>query len=275
MTTDRPTGELALLRSQVAALTQLLEVHEQTSLAQAKQLEETLAELRVTAADLARSNADLEQFAYVASHDLQEPLRMVASYTQLLAQRYRHKLDADADEFIGYAVSGAERMQLLISDLLTYSRVGSRGVPPSRVSAGASLDRAIQNLGSAIAESGAQISFDSMPTVMADGAQLAQVFQNLLGNALKFRSEEPPRVHVSAEATDGAWLFRVSDNGVGIDPVYFPRLFQIFQRLHGKKVPGTGIGLATCRRIIERHRGRIWVESEPGKGTTFCFTLPR
>jgi chemotaxis family two-component system sensor kinase Cph1 len=274
MTDDRSAMDVALLRSQVAALTQLLEVHEQTAHTQAWHLEEALVELRRTTAELSRSNAELEQFAYVASHDLQEPLRMISSYTQLLAQRYRDKLDQDANDFIDYAVSGAQRMQLLISDLLTYSRVGTRGEPPAPVHARAALLQATLNLSVAIGEAGAEVTSDTLPTVRADSNQLVQVFQNLLGNALKFRGAEAPKIHVSAEPGGAGWLFRVRDNGVGIDPKYFPRLFQIFQRLHSKKVQGTGIGLATCRRIIERHGGEIWVESEAGKGSVFCFTLP-
>jgi light-regulated signal transduction histidine kinase (bacteriophytochrome) len=275
MTADGSAVELALLRSEVATLTQLLEVHEQTAHTQAWRLEAALTELQRTTAELSRSNGELEQFAYVASHDLQEPLRMISSYTQLLAQRYRDKLDQDAKDFIDYAVSGAQRMQLLINDLLAYSRVGTRGEPPEPIAAEETLRQATANLSMAIGEAGAEVTNESLPTVSADGGQLVQVFQNLIANAIKFRGAEPPRIHLSAEPTENAWLFRIRDNGVGIDPKYFSRLFQIFQRLHSKKVPGTGIGLATCRRIVERHGGKIWVESEAGKGSTFCFTLPR
>jgi PAS domain S-box-containing protein len=237
-----------------------------------KQAEELL---KRQAEELARSNADLEQFAYVASHDLQEPLRMVASYTQLLARRYRGKLDADADEFIGYAVDGATRMQALIQDLLTYSRVGTRGKEPLLTDVNAVVDRAVSDLGPAIADAHAHVTRDDLPTVRADTTQLGQVFANLIGNALKYRAEEPPRVHVSARRDGPTWVFSVRDNGIGIASQHTDRIFVIFQRLHASgKYPGTGLGLAICKRIVERHGGRIWVESEVGKGSTFFFTLP-
>ena len=237
-----------------------------------KRAEEVLAQ---QAKELARSNADLEQFAYVASHDLQEPLRMVASFTQLLAKRYGGKLDADADEFIGYAVDGVRRMQDLISDLLDYSRVGMRGKEFVPTNCEAVLQAALTNLKVALEETNALVTHDPLPTVRADGMQLCQLFQNLIGNALKFRGPAPPRIHVSAQAADYEWRFSVRDNGSGIDPQHAERIFVIFQRLHSAaEYPGTGIGLAISKKIAERHGGRMWVESEPGKGATFFFTLP-
>ncbi len=231
--------------------------------------------LRRTMADLERSNKELEQFAYVASHDLQEPLRMVSSYTQLLAQRYQDQLDQDAHEFISYAVDGAERMQRLINDLLAYSRVGARGSPFEATDTERVLDQALANLAAAREESGATITHGPLPTVVVDEAQLLQVLQNLLANSIKFRTETSPKIHVGAERRDGEWLFSVRDNGIGIDPQYHDRIFVIFQRLHPPhRYSGTGIGLALCKRIVERHGGRIWVESELGAGATFYFTIP-
>jgi PAS domain S-box-containing protein len=231
--------------------------------------------LKQTLAELARSNTELEQFAYVASHDLQEPLRMVASYTQLLARRYKGRLDADADEFIGYAVDGATRMQGLINDLLAYSRVGTRGKPFELTNCDDVFDQAVANLRVAIEENGAVVTHERLPTIMADGPQMVQLFQNLIGNALKFHSDKRPEVHIEARQNDAQWLFSVRDNGIGIAPEYYERIFVIFQRLHGRgEYPGTGIGLAVCKRIVERHKGRIWVDSEVGKGSTFHFTIP-
>jgi PAS domain S-box-containing protein len=233
-------------------------------------------ELRQHADELARSNEELQQFAYVASHDLQEPLRMVASYTQLLARRYRGKLDADADEFIGYAVDGVNRMQRLIQDLLTYSRVGTRGREFKPCEAGPVVQRAVENLRTMLEETGGEVTVGELPAVQGDETQLLQLFQNLVANALKFHGETPPRVEVAAEPQGReGWRFTVKDNGLGIDPQYFERIFIIFQRLHGREeYPGTGIGLAICKKIVERHGGRIGVESRPGKGSTFWFTLP-
>jgi len=226
--------------------------------------------------ELERSNAELQQFAHVASHDLQEPLRMVASYTQLLEKRYKDKLDADAGEFIAYAVDGAKRMQNLIQGLLSYSRVGSRAKPLQPTECESVFEQALANLKLTIDESGAEVTHDPLPRVMADETQLIQLFQNLLANAIKFRDEKQPRIHVSAKEDTNECLFSVSDNGIGISPEYFDRIFVIFQRLHGREeYPGTGIGLSVCKRIVERHGGRIWVESQPGEGSTFCFTIPK
>jgi PAS domain S-box-containing protein len=224
---------------------------------------------------LARSNSDLERFAYVASHDLQEPLRMVGSYVQLLAKRYRGRLDADADDFIGFAVEGAQRMHRMIEELLTYSRVNTRGVELSTVSAQVSLDAALASLKLAVEEAGATVTGSTLPLVKADPTQLESVFANLVGNAIKFRGIDRPRVQIGARREDGEWIFMVRDNGIGIDPQYFDRIFVLFQRLHGRgEYPGSGMGLAIAKRIVERHRGRMWVESELARGATFYFTLP-
>ena len=232
-------------------------------------------DLKEKTEELARSNRDLEQFAYVASHDLQEPLRMVASYVQLLARRYRGKLDSDADEFIGFAVDGATHMWKLINDLLTYSRVGMRGKELKPTDCEMVLNQALNNLKVAIDEKGAVVTYDPLPIVMADSPQLGQLFQNLIGNAIKFQGNEAPRIHISASRNGDGWTFSVHDNGMGISPEYSERIFIIFQRLHSRKeYPGTGIGLAISKKIVERHGGRIWVESEVGKGATFYFTLP-
>ena len=241
-------------------------------LAERKRMEVTLRE---KTEKLARSNEDLEQFAYVASHDLQEPLRMVASYVQLLARRYEGELDADANDFIHFAVDGAVRMRRLINDLLTYSRVGTQGKELSPTDSGAALAQSVNDLKVTIEESGTLVTHDPLPTVMADLPQLGQLFQNLIGNAIKFRGNEPPRVHISASHNGSGWIFSVRDNGIGIAPEYSERIFIIFQRLHSRQeYAGTGIGLAICKKIVERHGGHIWVESEVGKGATFYFSLP-
>lgn len=227
------------------------------------------------AAELERSNAELEQFAYVASHDLQEPLRMITSYSQLLERRYRDKLEGDALEFIDYVVDGAKRMQELINDLLAYSRVGTRGREPEPVDMESVYQRVLSNLQFAIEEQHAQMSHAPLPRVMGDGLQLLQLMQNLISNAIKFHGDAAPKVHVSAEIQNQDALFCVSDEGIGLEPQYAERIFQVFQRLHGKsKYPGTGIGLAICKKIVERHGGRIWVESQPENGSKFYFTLP-
>ena len=227
------------------------------------------------ARELARSNTELEQFAYIASHDLQEPLRMVASYTQLLARRYTDRLDSDANEFIGYAVDGASRMQKLLNDLLMYSRVGTRGKSLEPTDCGVILQQSLQNLKIVVEEAGALVTHDPLPAVMGDPVQLTQVFQNLIANAIKFRRDERPRVHVSAAPDGEMWRLAVQDNGIGVLPEYFERIFVVFQRLHAYgEYPGTGIGLAVCKKIVERHGGRIWLESTPGAGSTFFFTMP-
>ena len=229
-------------------------------------------------AQLARSNADLEQFAYVASHDLQEPLRMVAAYTQLLAERYRGKLDENADKFIGYACDGALRMQSLIQDLLTFSRAGRNGC--EAVECDAVMKEILLSLGPAIQESGAVVTHEALPAVWANRSQMAQVFQNLIGNAIKFRGKEAPTILIQAEKvqagkTGEQWLFSVSDNGIGIAPEYAENIFVVFQRLHTRtEYPGNGIGLAVCKKIIEHYDGKIWVEAGEGGGSTFKFTLP-
>jgi signal transduction histidine kinase len=231
-------------------------------------------ELAERAKDLERSNMELQQFAYVASHDLQEPLRTIASFTQLLAKRYHDKLDDKAREFINFAVDGSKRMQTLINDLLAFSRVGTQGKPLAAVRTDAVLDRVLKTMKLAIEESGAVISRDPLPIVVADEMQLGQLFQNLLGNAVKFRGERPPRIHVSAESHGETWTISVRDNGIGISPEHKDRIFVIFQRLHTKtQYAGTGIGLAICKKIAERHGGHIWVEPSPGGGSTFYFTI--
>lgn len=233
-------------------------------------------ELRTRTEELARSNADLEQFAYVVSHDLQDPLRMVSGFTQLLERRYKDKLGTDADEFIAYIVDGARRMQGMIEDLLAYSRVGTRGKPFEPINLEDIFNQAVTNLKVAIEENKAQVTHDPLPTVTADASQMIQLFQNLMSNAIKFRKKgEPPHIHISARREKDEWVFSVQDNGIGISPEFKDRLFQIFQREHtAGEYPGTGIGLAVCRRIMERHGGQIWAESEPGKGSTFYFTIP-
>ncbi len=225
--------------------------------------------------ELARSNRDLEQFAYVASHDLQEPLRMVATYTQLLAERYQGKLDADADKYIHYAVDGALRMQVLVRDLLAFSRVGRQGTEMAKIDCNAVMETVLRNLQTAIHESGAQVICDELPAVTGDGSQLLQLWQNLIANAIKFRGAAPPVIRIAAKKKDRDWMFSVADNGIGIAAEHAEVVFDIFKRLHTRsEYPGSGIGLSICKKIVEHHGGRIWVESEPGHGCTFNFTLP-
>lgn len=283
---EKPVADAQPSQQQSRRARQELErrVAERTAeLAQANQrLMEEIAEreraqeaLLQMAAELERSNAELQQFAYVASHDLQEPLRMITSYLQLFMRRYGNNLDGEAREFLEFAVDGATRMQKLISDLLAYSRVHTRARPPEPTDSAAVLQQTIQDLQAAITDSNATVTFDELPMVMADATQLGQLFQNLISNAIKYRSDDPPRIHISAHREGDQWVFAVKDNGIGIDPKYFDRIFAIFQRLHTRdEYPGTGIGLAICKRIVERHGGRIWVESAPGQGCTFFFTLP-
>jgi signal transduction histidine kinase len=296
-TTDRTFDQEAVeLATQFARLATLaienarLFATAQQELAERNQAE---AKVHLTLAELSRSNAELEQFAYVASHDLQEPLRMVTSYLQLIERRYGDRLDGDAREFMGYAVDGANRMKALINDLLAYSRVGTHGKPFGAVDCATSLAQATANLRVAIAENAAVVTHDPLPTVTGDAGQLTQLFQNLIGNAIKFHGAEPPVVHVSACLGEGirdrglrpqspipnpqspCWVFAVRDNGIGMAPQSFDRIFVIFQRLHLRdEYPGTGIGLAVCKKIVERHGGAIWVESAPGQGATFWFTIP-
>lgn len=240
--------------------------------AERRAAEEALAK---HAQELARSNADLEQFAYVASHDLQEPLRMIANYTELLAKRYRGRLDDDADEFIGYVVGGVERMHQLITDLLTYSRVGTRGNAFAAVNCADLLANVLTDLRVTIEQNEAVVSHDPLPVITGDAVLLRQLFQNLLTNALKFHGAQAPRVHLSARRSANEWLFSVRDNGIGIAPEHAQRIFLIFQRLHtAAEYSGTGIGLAIAKKIVERHGGKIWVESKLGEGATFYFTIP-
>ena len=252
-------------RRKRATLGSLIDVTER------KQMEERLKQITD---EMQCSNTELEQFAYVISHDLQEPLRMVSSYTQLLSKRYRNKLDDDADEFIAYAVDGAKRMQTLLHDLLEYSRVGTRGKPFSLVNCEHIVEQAMANLKIAIEECGASVSYDVLPTIMGDEGQLVRLFQNLIGNAIKFRQEEAPQVYISAQRRKNMVTFSVKDNGIGIDREHSQSIFEIFRRLHTKEeYPGTGMGLAICKKIVERHGGHISVQSQLGQGSTFYFSV--
>jgi len=259
----------------IADLAADIESMRQRIVAELSALREAHEQLDTSNADLARSNAELEQFAYVASHDLQEPLRKVASFCQLLEQRYKGQLDERADQYIEFAVDGAKRMQQLINDLLAFSRVGRMGDSPAPVDLGESARRALANLDAAVAESRAKVAIGPLPTVSGESSLLTALFQNLIANALKFHGDAPPEVRIHAERDGDEWLFACSDSGIGIDPEYAERVFVIFQRLHGKdEYAGTGIGLAMCRKIVEHHGGRIWLDPAAGPGTTFRFTLP-
>ena len=236
----------------------------------------TEAQLENLLMELKRSNKELEQFAYVASHDLQEPLRMVSSFTQLLERKYKGKLDQDADDYIKFAVDGAQRMQQLINDLLAYSRVTTGGKKFEMVNMENILTESLSNLKLSVEENNATITHESLPYVRADQSQVVQLFQNLIGNAIKFRREEPPEIHISAQNSGDKWIFQVSDNGIGIDPQYVNHIFKVFQRLHGREnYPGTGIGLSICKKIVERHGGEMWVNSKLGKGSQFFFTISK
>jgi light-regulated signal transduction histidine kinase (bacteriophytochrome) len=264
-TVERLEAQIEELRRQLAEARESLD-------ASHRRAEEAL---RKSVEELARSNADLQEFAFAASHDLQEPLRTVGGFVQLLQRKYGHRLDAEAQTFIQYAVEGVQRMETLIKDLLTYSRVNTHGKELTPTDAGVAFNAALGNLHALIVETTAEISRGELPTVRADASQLIQLFQNLLGNALKFRSEAPPKIDVSARREGNFWQFSIRDNGIGIEPKFHNTVFEAFRSLHTrKKYPGTGIGLATCKKIIERHGGRIWVESKLGEGATFHFTLP-
>lgn len=288
-----------VLRSKVSVFvdlcrkTELLKRHTAALEARNAELERTVRELgnaeaevrrlnleleqrvRERTSELTRANEELKQFAYAASHDLREPLRTIASYTQLLNRRYGGKLDDDAQEFMKYIIESVQRMDLLLNDLLAYSHQLKAQQSLAEVSTEAVLAGVLMNLDTAIKNSGAQITHDPLPELYSDFVQLTQIFQNLISNSIKYRGDNPPRIHVSAEETEDDWVFSVRDNGIGIDPKYHEQIFGIFKRLHGREFPGTGIGLALVKRIVEKHGGRIWVESETGKGATFRFTLPR
>lgn len=279
--TERKQAEEALRRAhdelevRVRERTSELKSSNESLQLEIQERKRTEAALALRSDELARSNAELEQFAYVASHDLQEPLRMVGSFVQLLERRYKDVLDAKGREHIGYAVDGARRMQMLIQDLLAFSRVGTQGKDFTPTNFNSVVRSVLNNLREAIGESGAKVVCDPLPTLPADDTQIGQLFQNLISNAVKFRGERSPTIQITAEPSDAHWKFAVKDNGIGIDQRHSERIFLIFQRLHNRReYVGTGIGLAICKKIVDRHGGRIWVESEPGEGSTFLFTLP-
>ncbi len=264
---------LHLEKSELANLVAERTIKLEQELHERKQIEQAL---RARSEELERSNIELERFAYVASHDLREPLRMVTSYTQLLKKRYGGQLDAEADDFIGYAVEGATRMEALIQALLAYSCVGSQGREFCEANLGSTLDDVLKGLEVAIAESQAVLTCDDeLPVVNCDASQIGQVFQNLIANAIRFRRDEPPRIHLGVKLVGEEWVFSIEDNGLGIEDEYYERIFVIFRRLQPRdKYEGSGMGLAICKRIVERHHGRIWVESSLGQGSTFYFSLP-
>lgn len=239
------------------------------------ELQQQILERKRIENELARSNTDLHQFAYAASHDLQEPLRVIEGYVNLLVRRYKDKLDEKANDLIGYTVDGVQRMQDIIKDLLEYSKVGSKGLHLKPVDCSFVVDKAMLNLQTAIDETGATVTYEKLPTVIADASQIGGLFQNLISNAIKFHGDAPLKIHISVDKKIGEWVFSVQDNGIGIDPQHLEKIFVVFQRLHTREeYPGTGIGLAICKRIVERHGGKIWVKSEPVKGSTFYFTIP-
>lgn len=243
-----------------------------TDISERKSVEQALER---KARELAASNAELEQFAYAASHDLQEPLRMISGYAQLLARRYHDKLDKDAEEFIHFITDGVERMQRLIHDLLAYSRAGRSPQSSQSVELSECVRDSLANLRKTVEENQARVEIDSLPRLTGQRSQFVQLFQNLIGNAVKYHGDQPPTVRVTAERREQDWLFGVRDNGIGIDPQYQQQVFELFHRLHGRKeYSGTGIGLAICKKIVESHGGTIWVDSQPGQGATFWFTLP-
>ena len=246
-----------------------------TSRKEAEAAEKKREALERKAVELKRSSDELQQFSYIAAHDLQEPLRMVVSYTQLLSRRYKGRLDREADEFISFAADGADRMQLLIRGLLAYCHVEAKGKDLVETSSAAALERALANLAGAIEKAGAIVTRDPLPVITADASQLVQVFQNLVENAIKYCGVDPPRVQISATKNDDSeWIFSVRDNGIGIDSRHFERIFVMYKRLHGRdELPGAGIGLSVCKKIAERHSGRMWVESSPGTGSTFYIAL--